>query len=416
MPPIASAADASTLTTAEEGRGNNNAASSPAWIDTARPPTEDGSPPSSSGESSSSSSNDGNSARREESESSWGELQDARVDGGGAAESSDVPGAVGNDETNAEKTEGGAADSEGQKGEGPGPEEGDGDEKKRGGVVPEAELETPPPAAAEGAVVDDGDVVMVSPRGGGSGDGSSASVDFDGATGGVTRHPNLRALMTMLVVSLRMQRLVHWVVRKRCLDGLSANNLVDLLAALEAASVTALKFNRNHNLRRALGRVGFMARGQPVALCPMLEQEVAGYNLLLQTLVVLSRGLDVDSGEPVEGGAGWPFAQACLVQACKCVVLAYADREEHAMGLELTLPGLDHSALVEEVKQTTPLVIFALGSMMYISEEQVRLNVGWMYGCMTRLVRCNSEEVRHHVQQILIYKMGPAMVPQSRAP
>lgn len=52
-----------------------------------------------------------------------------------------------------------------------------------------------------------------------------------------------------------------------------------------------------------------MTRGQPVALCPMLEQEVAGYNLLLQTLVVLSRGMDVESGEPVEGGAGWPFAQ-----------------------------------------------------------------------------------------------------------
>lgn len=79
--------------------------------------------------------------------------------------------------------------------------------------------------------------------------------------------------------------------------------------AKQAASVVALRFNRHHNLRRALGQVGFMTRGQPVALCPMLEQEVAGYNLLLQTLVVLSRGMDVDSGEPVEGGAGWPFAQ-----------------------------------------------------------------------------------------------------------
>lgn len=56
-----------------------------------------------------------------------------------------------------------------------------------------------------------------------------------------------------------------------------------------------------------------MTRGQPVALCPMLEQEVAGYNLLLQTLVVLSRGMDVDSGEPVEGGAGWPFAQVSYI-------------------------------------------------------------------------------------------------------
>lgn len=51
-------------------------------------------------------------------------------------------------------------------------------------------------------------------------------------------------------------------------------------------------------------------------------------------------------------------------------MLAYADREEHAMGLELSQPGLDHSALVEEVKETTALVILALGSMMHISEEQ----------------------------------------------
>lgn len=37
--------------------------------------------------------------------------------------------------------------------------------------------------------------------------------------------------------------------------------------------------------------------------------QVAGYNLLLRTLVVLSCGMDVDTGKPVEGGAGWPFAQ-----------------------------------------------------------------------------------------------------------
>lgn len=41
--------------------------------------------------------------------------------------------------------------------------------------------------------------------------------------------------------------------------------------------------------------------------------KVAGYNLLLRTLVVLSCGMDVDTGEPVEGGAGWPFAQVILI-------------------------------------------------------------------------------------------------------
>lgn len=67
-------------------------------------------------------------------------------------------------------------------------------------------------------------------------------------------------------------------------------------------------------------------------------------------------------------------SQERLVQACKFVVLAYADREEHAMGLALSLPSLDHSAVVEEVKETTALVILALRSMMHISEEEASLS------------------------------------------
>lgn len=45
-----------------------------------------------------------------------------------------------------------------------------------------------------------------------------------------------------------------------------------------------------------------------------MANQVAGYNLLLRTLVVLSCGMDVDTGEPVEGGAGWPFAQVNKTQ------------------------------------------------------------------------------------------------------
>lgn len=88
-----------------------------------------------------------------------------------------------------------------------------------------------------------GDVVMVSPHGMTSEDGGEEGDDVGqgqefvpelrNGGGDVSRRPNLGALMTMLVVSLRMQRLVHWVVRKRCLDGLSEENLVDLLSALE---------------------------------------------------------------------------------------------------------------------------------------------------------------------------------------
>eukprot|EP00752_Nemacystus_decipiens_P007866 g7027.t2 len=431
----------------EAGNGNGNPSSeSPAWMDTAGPSSDEDSS-GSSGSSDDDSEADGVEKGDEASESSWGELQDAGaeaaaeegaatvaadgaeegdvgraeasagvgVDAGGAAESTaaaEERGASREGGMEEEEQEGGLGSAQQQAGREEGATPGNDQE---GGRELVADGSTSAPASPP---ADDSDVVMVSPGGGRAVSDSGSDYEAGsvaaaaGGGGGVARRPNLGALMTMLVVSLRMQRLVHWVVRKRCLDGLSAENLVDLLAALEAASVVALRFNRHHNLRRALGQVGFMTRGQPVALCPMLEQEVAGYNLLLQTLVVLSRGLDVDSGEPVEGGAGWPFAQERLVQACKCVVLAYADREEHAMGLEMSQPGLDHSALVEEVKETTALVILALGSMMHISEEQVRLNVAWMYGSMTRLVRCNSEEVRHHVQQILIFKMGPAMVPQ----
>lgn len=83
------------------------------------------------------------------------------------------------------------------------------------------------------------------------------------------------------------------------------------------------------------------------------------------------------------------------------MVLAYADREEHAMGLALSLPALDHSALVEEVKETTALVILALRSMMYISEEEasLRLDVVVLITTMCLLylvsggglVRCGAE-------------------------
>lgn len=123
--------------------------------------------------------------------------------------------------------EGDAAGQEGEGGE-RGREQGADEERVRA-----ADSAAAPPAAA---AAEDSDVVMVSPRVGRAVSDSGSDLDGGYAAedgGGVVRRPNLGALMTMLVVSLRMQRLVHWVVRKRCLDGLSAENLVDLLAALE---------------------------------------------------------------------------------------------------------------------------------------------------------------------------------------
>ncbi|CAM9889984.1 unnamed protein product [Discosporangium mesarthrocarpum] len=213
----------------------------------------------------------------------------------------------------------------------------------------------------------------------------------------------------MLVVSLRMQRLAHWLMRKRCLDGLSEENLMDLLGVLEAAADTALRFNRHHTLRRELGAAGFMSAGRPTNLCPTLDQEVMGYNPLLRTLVMLSCGVDVDTGEPMEGGAGWPFAQERLTRVCKNVITAFADRDDTMKGYIPSQPGTDQSALAEEVRMTTPLVILALKSIMHISPEQVEINASWMYSTMVRLIRCDNDAVRAWVYEILSTKLRPVV-------
>lgn len=195
------------------------------------------------------------------SESSWGELQaaggeDEGGEGGGAggAEASE-----GGENSNSGAGDGEPRDSNQEMNQLAGQQQQQQQELQEtdgvsggdsGGVARETEA-----TAADNMV--GGDVVMVSPldqnsdggfdageggRGGGGGGGGeggdrgSENGYGEGEGDGeveVERRPNLRALMTMLVVSLRMQRLVHWVVRKRCLDGLSEENLVDLLAALE---------------------------------------------------------------------------------------------------------------------------------------------------------------------------------------
>lgn len=154
---------------------------------------------------------------RPDSESSWGELQAA--EGGEDNENEDQK--EGDEHINANGDAAAAAD---------GLNDGHNEAvvEEAGAVVAEAD-----PKTVDNTV--GGDVVMVSPRDRVSENGQEGGGDWEAepAGGGEGRRPNLRALMTMLVVSLRMQRLVHWVVRKRCLDGLTEENLMDLLAALE---------------------------------------------------------------------------------------------------------------------------------------------------------------------------------------
>lgn len=75
------------------------------------------------------------------------------------------------------------------------------------------------------------------------------------------------------------------------------------------------------------------------------------------------------------------------------------------MGLEMSQPGLDHSALVEEVKETTALVILALGSMMHISEEQARM----LIILSTLLLRLPPIPVVGFVaaEQVLLFRVYP---------
>lgn len=199
-------------------------------------------------------------AAKPESESSWGELQDAgdgnedkHVDGNDKQDSNDNEAAAkedsGEGKVDGEAQEQKGSESDGARGE-------DFEQLREGKSSSAGFVEASGDQHAVG-----GDVVMVSPLGQGSddeGEGEAVQepeqeqelnqeddmdVDENGGSGevetgsggaiGMGRRPNLGALMTMLVVSLRMQRLVHWVVRKRCLDGLTEENLVDLLSALE---------------------------------------------------------------------------------------------------------------------------------------------------------------------------------------
>lgn len=154
-------------------------------------------------------------AGRAESESSWGELQAGNV----------------------------VETQEGSEGLGSGPEQlqdtgstASHESGRRSGILAAGGRR---PASGSVYQAVGGDGVMVSPVDNASEDGNgdamgAQGVAFDGAVGG-EGGPNLRGLMTMLVVSIRMQRLVHWVVRRRCLDGLSEENLVGLLGALEVS-------------------------------------------------------------------------------------------------------------------------------------------------------------------------------------
>ena len=166
-----------------------------------------------------------------ESESSWGELQDAGDADDASGDESDDD----SDNDSADSANGGdtAEPANAVNADGDGDTAGD----TANGNKHEAAMAEPDVVAAVDNTVG-GDVVMVSPR-----DRVSVSEnglgDWVAEPGGAGegRRPNLRALMTMLVVSLRMQRLVHWVVRKRCLDGLTEENLMDLLAALEVGNM-----------------------------------------------------------------------------------------------------------------------------------------------------------------------------------
>lgn len=214
------------------------------------------------------------SVERAESESSWGEVQSAAhaaaaATAGGTGEGGDRPnsGNIGGDATAGEESKG-ERDSRQSNNDAGAASTGD-----RGGAsaasVERRQSELVDASGAEQNQVG-GDVVMVSPvghdvasddggEGAGGGSGQNSALESRGFGGGdVSRRPNLGALMTMLVVSLRMQRLVHWVVRKRCLDGLSEENLMDLLSALEVRVAKTLSLDTTRSRAQNVAAIFLM--------------------------------------------------------------------------------------------------------------------------------------------------------------
>jgi Domain of unknown function (DUF1981) len=243
--------------------------------------------------------------------------------------------------------------------------------------------------------------------------------------------PNLNALMTMLVVGLRLLPLIQGLIVRHSGSGssgdLSDANLTTLIEAFEASGAACRRFNNSFTVRRSLGRAGFMTRnGQPAAVCQFLQQEMASYAALLQCLAHLSytssstsssssdtttatsNGTSNNSGSSSSDSAAWAAAPLRLGRLCRTVVMGYSARERALKDLLLAgdAPQSEDAALMQEaIDAMTPLVIEALRTMRRLSDGQLTSGKEWVYQSLVGLITCDSADVRAEVHKIFSTRM-----------
>ena len=79
---------------------------------------------------------------------------------------------------------------------------------------------------------------------------------------------------------------------------------------------------------------------------------------------MLSCGMDVDTGEPVEGGAGWPFAQVLTKKTINFLTYheAHLTRENHtSICRDCCTRAAGMTPLVPSTADRKPLVCFSTG-------------------------------------------------------
>jgi len=215
------------------------------------------------------------------------------------------------------------------------------------------------------------------------------------------KSPNLDALMTMLVVGVRVVPLIEGLV---CCHSesvqLSNQNLDTLLNVLEWSASVCRRFNNNFNVRRALGKSGFMAveyKGD--FICSVLKQELLLYKTLLNCLILLS---GVEDGMKVL----WERAPLRLGRTCKMIVSVYAKRECEMKRIERSEDKRDLELLKGLVEATTPAVIMTLKIMQELSDEHLSAgNEEWLYDALVGLITCDSLEVRNQVHVLFMTRI-----------
>jgi len=157
---------------------------------------------------------------------------------------------------------------------------------------------------------------------------------------------------------------------------LSTQHIVTLLECLEISHNFAQKFNGNMDVRFAIFQLGYMKH-----IPNLYKQETGGASCRLRMLIHLYTEKDQNRRALVEEP---------MLELCKKLLFNYIVKSS------------DPKADKREVTAFTPIVVQILKSILLFEDEQFSKHLALFYPSIVKLVACESRDIRHMVQEILI--------------